>query len=80
VEWFRPLDVCFAPVNTLPEAFEDAQLLARGMVLTDETGRRHIAPPIRFLHEPARLNLKEPAMGEHSDELLPGPASKRAEA
>jgi crotonobetainyl-CoA:carnitine CoA-transferase CaiB-like acyl-CoA transferase len=73
VEWFRPLDVCFAPVNTLPEAFKDEQLLARGMVLVDEVGRRHIAPPIRFLHEPACVDLREPGLGEHSAELIKAP-------
>ncbi len=35
------LDVCFGPVNTLPEAFEDENVAARGMILRDELGRRH---------------------------------------
>lgn len=70
LDWLGGIDVCFAPVNTLPEAFRDPNLLARGMVLTDEGGRRHIAPVIRFRDEPPRPNLREPLHGEHTEELL----------
>jgi crotonobetainyl-CoA:carnitine CoA-transferase CaiB-like acyl-CoA transferase len=55
------LDVCYAPVSTLPEALD----AARDKLLTDERGRRHLAPPIRFRDEPARPNLREPKLGEH---------------
>ena len=58
------LDVCYGPVNTLPEALRDANALARGMVVKDEQGRRHLAPPIRFREEPARPRLREPKLGE----------------
>jgi crotonobetainyl-CoA:carnitine CoA-transferase CaiB-like acyl-CoA transferase len=63
------LDVCFGPVNTLPEALEDPQILARGMVLRDADGRRHIASPIRFLNEPSRPDLRSPGLDEHRDSL-----------
>ena len=69
LSWLNGLDVCFAPVNTLPEAFQDPNLLARGMVLTDETGRRHIAPAVRFRDEPPRPCLQEPLHGEHTQEI-----------
>jgi crotonobetainyl-CoA:carnitine CoA-transferase CaiB-like acyl-CoA transferase len=64
------LDICFAPVNALPEALDDPNVRARGMLLTDESGRRHIAPPIRFRHEPAVPSLREPLLGEHTAEVL----------
>jgi crotonobetainyl-CoA:carnitine CoA-transferase CaiB-like acyl-CoA transferase len=64
------LDVCFGPVNTLPEALEDPNVGARAMVLKDDAGRRHLAPPIRFREEPARPSLREPRLGEHQDEIL----------
>lgn len=66
-EWFAGKDVSFAPVNTLREALDDAGVRARGMVLKDEFGREHIAPVIRFMHEPAEPTLKEPSLGEHND-------------
>jgi crotonobetainyl-CoA:carnitine CoA-transferase CaiB-like acyl-CoA transferase len=55
------LDVCYAPVNTLPEAFE----AAADKLLRDDLGRRHLAPPIHFRDEPARPDLREPRLGEH---------------
>jgi crotonobetainyl-CoA:carnitine CoA-transferase CaiB-like acyl-CoA transferase len=67
IAFLTPLDVCFGPVNTLPEAFEDPNALARGMVLRDTEGRRHIAPAIRFRHEPPRPDLRAPALNEHGD-------------
>ena len=74
-EWeerLAKLDVCFGGVNTLPEAFRDPHVLARGMVLRDEAGRPHIASPIRFLNEPGTPSLRSPAFDEHRD-LVRGP-------
>jgi crotonobetainyl-CoA:carnitine CoA-transferase CaiB-like acyl-CoA transferase len=70
VAWLAQLDVCFGPINTLPEAFRDANVAARGMVLMDELGRRHIAPVIRFAEEPARPKLGEPALGADTEAVL----------
>jgi crotonobetainyl-CoA:carnitine CoA-transferase CaiB-like acyl-CoA transferase len=61
LEFLAPLDVCYAPVNTLPEALEAAS----DKLLSDELRRRHLAPPIRFRDEPARPSLREPRLGEH---------------
>ena len=66
--WFEGLDVSFAPVNTLREALDDAHVRARGLILTDDLGREHIAPVIRFLDEPARPALREPALEEGNGE------------
>ncbi|HEU4352935.1 MAG TPA: CoA transferase [Burkholderiales bacterium] len=55
------LDVCYAPVNTLPEALD----AAAEKLLKDELGRRYLPPPIRFRDEPARPRLREPRLGEH---------------
>jgi len=61
LDFLSRLDVCYAPVNTLPEALE----AATDKLLEDELGRRHLAPPIRFRDEPARPSLREPRLGEH---------------
>ena len=74
--WLSGLDVCFGPVNTLPEAFEDSNVKARAAVLEDDTGRRHIAPVIRFGEEPAIPSLRESQLGEHTEEIL-GPLRRR---
>lgn len=67
VRWFEGRDICFAPVNSLPEAFADPHAIARSAVTTDAAGRRHVAPVVRFLEEPARPDWREPALGEAND-------------
>ena len=64
------LDVCFGRVNTLPEALEDENVQARGMILRDDAGRRHIAPVIRFRDEPSESKLDAPLLGAHTDEIV----------
>jgi crotonobetainyl-CoA:carnitine CoA-transferase CaiB-like acyl-CoA transferase len=70
--WLTELDVCFAPVNTLPEALADPNVAARRLVQTDDRGRKHLVTPLRFDAEPARVVSREPALGEHTDEILAG--------
>jgi len=69
-EWLGSLDICYGPVNTLPEALADRQLAVRGMIVKDELGRRHLGSPIRFREEPATLDLHEPSLGAHNRELF----------
>lgn len=66
-EWDKhlsQLDVCYGPVKTLPEAYRDPHLAARGMVRTDERAIRHIGSPIHFADEPARAVSEPPALDE----------------
>jgi crotonobetainyl-CoA:carnitine CoA-transferase CaiB-like acyl-CoA transferase len=78
--WLSGMDVCYGAVRTLPEAFADAHLVARGMLLRDDAGRPHIGSPIHFLHEPAQINLASPALGAHNATFgaafAAGPAGK----
>jgi crotonobetainyl-CoA:carnitine CoA-transferase CaiB-like acyl-CoA transferase len=69
--WLSRLDVCYGAVKTLPEALEDPQLLARGMIVKDAHGRRHLASAIRFRDEPAQPDLNEPELGAHNGSLAP---------
>jgi crotonobetainyl-CoA:carnitine CoA-transferase CaiB-like acyl-CoA transferase len=70
-DWFAGMDICAAPVNTLREALDDPNIRANGLVLTDDRGREHVAPVVRFRDEPARPVLREPALDEHRSILDP---------
>lgn len=70
MSYLKTLDICYAPLNTVPEALDDPNVCARAMLLTDDAGRRHIAPAIRMRHEPAMPILREPLLGEHTAEIL----------
>ncbi|QUD89966.1 CaiB/BaiF CoA transferase family protein [Phenylobacterium montanum] len=69
VEWFEGLDVCFAPVRTLAEAFADPFLAERGMLSHDADGSEVIGTPIRFRNEPGAPNPRAPQMNEHAEEI-----------
>lgn len=60
-------DVCWAPVRTLKDGFSDANTKARGMILYDSHGNRHIGPPIHFRKEPPRPKLDIAGYGENTD-------------
>lgn len=70
LEALSHLDVCYGPVNTLPEALADANVASRGMVRVDDAGARHLGPPILFLDEPAVPKLTYPELGQHTREVL----------
>jgi len=57
------LDMCWGPVLTYPEALADPHLAARGFILTDKLGRRHLGTPIRFRDEPGSPALSCPPLG-----------------
>lgn len=63
------LDVCWAPVRTLKDAFDDPHTYERDLRLEDEAGNSHIGVPMKFRKEPARPNLSLPKLGQHSEEL-----------
>jgi len=70
VQFFNGLDCAFAPIKTLREAADDAQLRHREMVLTDERGWEHLGIPMKFRHEPGRAVFSFAAMGEHTEQVL----------
>ena len=68
--WLDGADVAYAPVRSLKDAIDDPNTRARGMLLEDEQGRRHLGVPIRFAREPAEPRLRAPGFGEHSNEIV----------
>jgi crotonobetainyl-CoA:carnitine CoA-transferase CaiB-like acyl-CoA transferase len=75
-EWtveLGPLDVCYAPVATIDEAFADPQLRHRGMVVEMDTPAgptRFFGPPIKLSETPARVRTPPAGLGAHTDEVL----------
>lgn len=77
-EWMAHLegkDVCVAPINDLAEAFDDAQALARSMLVeADVRGHAwtHIGNPIKVAgNSDAQLvRSPPPLLGEHTDAVL----------
>jgi crotonobetainyl-CoA:carnitine CoA-transferase CaiB-like acyl-CoA transferase len=67
MDWAAGRDLAFAPVLDLKEAFAQAQVAARGMLIRDEDGLPHIGNPVKFRNEPARPDLRLPARGQHDD-------------
>ena len=57
-EFLSRVDLCWAPVRNLKEAFDDPHSSARGMLLKDGSGNSHIGPAIKFLREPAKPDLR----------------------
>jgi crotonobetainyl-CoA:carnitine CoA-transferase CaiB-like acyl-CoA transferase len=67
--WFEGRDICWAPVRSLKEGYDDPFLVERGMLSYDAEGSEIIGSPIRFLAEPAVIDPKAPAKNEHGDEI-----------
>jgi crotonobetainyl-CoA:carnitine CoA-transferase CaiB-like acyl-CoA transferase len=62
------------PINGVPEALDDAQTHARGLIVQLEHPSlgavRSIANPIRFSNTPVSYRLPPPLLGEHTAEIL----------
>lgn len=85
-EWITLLEdkaVPCGPINTVDQAFADAQVQARGLVqkqaltpvATAQTAIKSIATvasPLRLADAPVQLRHAPPALGEHTDEVLAG--------
>ena len=68
--WFEGRDICFAPVRTLKEAFEDPFLGERGLLMRDDQGTETVGTPIRFRREPAQINAHAPGLNEHAADII----------
>jgi len=70
-DFLSRLDVCWAPVRTLKDGFEDAHTHARAMVVKDGDVV-HIGPAIKFRNDPAKPNLSLPGYGADNARLKLG--------
>jgi len=76
-EWLAILgrhDICFAPVNSLPEALADPQIRARGLWFQIPHPAVGDIPqqafPIRFSADQPERHDPPPLLGQHTDEVL----------
>jgi formyl-CoA transferase/CoA:oxalate CoA-transferase len=71
---FASAGIPAAPINGVPEALNDAQTQARGLIVQLEhpaLGRvRSIANPIHLSSTPVSYRLPPPLLGEHTQEIL----------
>jgi crotonobetainyl-CoA:carnitine CoA-transferase CaiB-like acyl-CoA transferase len=62
------------PINTIPEAFADAQVRHRGMLIEIAHAVAgsvpQVASPMRFRNAPLSHDRPPPLLGEHSEEIL----------
>jgi crotonobetainyl-CoA:carnitine CoA-transferase CaiB-like acyl-CoA transferase len=70
IEFFEPLDVCFAPVNDLRAGLDLEQTRHRQMCVTDESGKEHLGTPLKFAGEPAIINFQAPGHGQQAEAIL----------
>ncbi len=83
-EWIAALEhraVPCGPINDIGQAFQDAQVLARGLAIEQPCAPssvatqgvpsiRGVASPLRLQATPPVLRRAPPALGEHTDEVL----------
>jgi CoA:oxalate CoA-transferase len=71
-EWLSVLDaagVPSGPINSISDAVEDPQVVARGMIRRTGTGR-FASQPIRFSTYQSSSEAPAPKLGEHTQEVL----------
>ncbi len=69
-EFLAPLDVAWAPVRSLHEAVTSPLAAARQMRVEQPVGQPHLGLPIKFQHEPGRLDGRLDALGASTAQVL----------
>ena len=64
--WFEGRDVCWAPVRTMKEGFDDPVMAEREMLMFDAEGSEIVGTPIKFTREPAKIDPVIPALNQHA--------------
>ncbi len=74
IERLKAADIPCGPINEVDEALHDPQIVARGMIVTQEhpaAGEVHsIGNPIHLSETPPTYRLPPPTLGQHTDEVL----------
>src|SRR5579863_4556475 len=84
LEQLAAAEIAAAPINTVEEAVNDSQTLARNMIVQLEHPAlgiaRSIGNPIKFSETPVSYRLPPPMLGEHTSEILCGLGYSNEEA
>ncbi len=70
-EWeafLEPIDLCWAPVRSLKDGFEDPQQRRAADAAARRPGNPHIGPAIKFENDPAKPGLELPDYGQTNTE------------
>jgi crotonobetainyl-CoA:carnitine CoA-transferase CaiB-like acyl-CoA transferase len=74
LEQFARASIPAAPINDVSEALNDAQTLARGLIVQLEHPSlgavRSIANPVRYSSTPVSYRLPPPLLGEHTAQIM----------
>lgn len=74
IERLKAADIPCGPINEVDEALNDPQILARGMIVTQQhatVGEVHsIGNPIHLSDTPATYRLPPPTLGQHTEAVL----------
>ncbi len=60
IEFLTPIELGWAPVLDMVEAFQQDHAFKRGMILSENDDVRHVGNPIRFNNEPAEIKFDVP--------------------
>jgi crotonobetainyl-CoA:carnitine CoA-transferase CaiB-like acyl-CoA transferase len=84
LDQFSAAQIPTAPINAVEEAVNDAQTLARNMIVQLEHPAlgvaRSIGNPIKFSETPVSYRLPPPLLGEHTSQVLRGLGYSEEEA
>ncbi|MAI05668.1 MAG: CoA transferase [Alphaproteobacteria bacterium TMED87] len=69
-EFLEPLELGWAPVLNMDEAFKKDHAIERNMIIEEDNGIKHVGNPIVFSEEKAKISFDVPDLNEHYDEIL----------
>lgn len=67
--YLKDVEVSWAPVLDMAEAFDHPHARARGMLFDDETGRELPGTPIKFEKEPGKVRTHAPKLDEDGEAI-----------
>lgn len=71
-EWctfLKNVEVSWAPVLNMAEAFDHPHARAREMLIEDENGTELPGTPVKFQNEPGQVQTRAPRLDEHGDAI-----------